>query len=356
MNALPTRIPDGTVIERRYEVRGLLGVGTQGVVYRVYDLNLRSEGAMKLLTGAPVGPIWQEAFLLRNLSGVYLLPVLDANLASGVPFIVTVIAEHGTVMDQLDDMLAIPTQEAIRWSRQASRALGRLHEAGLVHNDLKPDNLFLDAQKSVLVGDLGFAAKLDGNGLARALGCTPSTAAPEIARAALASPDGQVRPASARSDVYSLGATLYWLLAGFPPFDEATPLETLSAVCAGPPAQLRHVAPHVPPALSRVVEKAMAREPSGRFESMSELDHALGLKNLVERSWSRIAPHSGHHMCYLGEKGKSVLSVCVETEEGGAHHQVSVRYLPSGRRKGTSHSFTTRQLPTELRKVFKQNP
>ncbi|MFF2389382.1 serine/threonine-protein kinase [Agromyces sp. NPDC058104] len=350
-------LPPGFRIERRYEVQRLLGSGRQGFVYAVLDHHLREPAALKLLpTSAEGVGVWKEAVLLKRVSGHYLLPVLNADLASGVPYIVTSIAEHGTIADQIVPAVGTGVSDARSWARHASRGLARMHDLELIHNDVKPANLFLDGARAVQVGDLGFARRLYSDGTAGVTGCAPGTTAPEVAAHALglwsAAND---RPASVVSDVYSLGATLYWMLAGEAPYYGGSPEQVLTGVVAGPPPRLRDVAPHVPVKLARIVETAMARDPAKRFASMAELDAALGYKGGKDAVWSRRSPHSGHQTCFATEAGKLELEACVETVPGSVANSITVRHAKSGRRKGEAVTCKPNELPVRLRAVFRQH-
>lgn len=350
-------LPPGFRLEARYEVQRLLGRGRQGYVYEVFDHNLREPAALKLMsTASQSGPIWKEAVLLRRISGPYLLPVFNADLASGVPYIVTSIAEHGTIADQIVPGVGAGTSEARLWARHAARGLARMHDLDLIHNDVKPGNLFLDGTREALVGDLGFARRLYDDGTAGVTGCTPETTAPEVAvhlLGLLPAPDD--RPASVLSDVYSLGASLYWMLAGAAPYYGGSPEQVLTDVVAGPPPRLRVVAPHVPGKLATVVETAMARDPAERFASMADLDAALGYKGGKDAVWGRRPAHPGHLTCFATESGKLQLEVCVAGVPGGVGHSITVHHAKSGRRKGEVVMCKPSDLAVRLRAVFRHH-
>lgn len=129
MDETPGTQPRGpVVINGRYEVLRPLGSGGQGEVVLVLDHNTSQVGALKFLhpTGRP--DVWHEAQVLAHLEGEYLLPVRNADFASGVPFIVTEVAEHGDTEHALTGGVGLPVATAVKWVRHASRGIARLHD------------------------------------------------------------------------------------------------------------------------------------------------------------------------------------------------------------------------------------
>lgn len=351
-------LPNGFVIEGRYEVTGYLGSGGQGDVYRVHDHFTNQDSALKLLK--PTLEVWHEAKVLVHVAGQYLLPVRNADIASGVAYVVTEIATHGTAQDRLAAGVGVPTATAVRWIRHASRGVSRLIDKGLLHNDIKPANLFLDDREDVVLGDVGFATSLDVTGHAECHGGTPATTPPEVASFALAAMAGQPvsdRPCTVRSDVYGLAATAYWLLAGIPPYAGHSMDDVLSAVLAGPPRDLHDIAPHIPPGVRDVIRKGMAPDPNDRFTSPSELDNALGRLPTPERTWTRVVAHEGHDVCFEGMKGTSHLDVCAVPTGVRQKRQIQVTHHGTGRRVSAASwvSCTPAELPRRLRATFRQH-
>lgn len=158
-----------------------------------------------------------------------------------------------------------------------------------------------------------------------------------------------------RSDVFSLGVTLYWMLTGVKPFTGGSPTEILEAVHMCAPAALRDLAPHVPAKLARIVVKAMAPDPADRHDSMATLDAALGFRTDDARSWDRIAAHPGHAVCFVGSLGRSQLDVCVTPATGGKELEISVRHSRSKRQKASQVLCSARELPARLRATFRQH-
>jgi eukaryotic-like serine/threonine-protein kinase len=330
---------------------GPLGQGTQGATYRVFDLHQQEVVALKLLVGTlNVGP-WHEAAILTRLRDERILPVRNADFASGIPYVVTELAHHGTIQDKINARrtTGLDPATALRWIRQACQATARTHDAGLLHTDIKPENLFVDEHQDVRLGDYGLASLIDAAGQGHCSG-TPATMAPEVAQAML---NQQTQGTSRRSDVYSLGATLYWMLSGQPAFQAAPGAVDLAAIAANSPRKLRDLAPHVPQALSQKVEKAMASDPAARHASPGELAAVLGSIPAPSRAWVRSDEHPGHLGCWRGVSGKSAI-VLVCAVVAGNKVETSAVKLPRQRKiRGTSMSVTKAQLPAALRKVFR---
>lgn len=354
LNALPV----GIFINSRYEVLSGLGSGASGVVYEVRDHNTGQISALKfLLTYSPTSP-WTEAQTLIGLEGEFILPVRNADHASGVPFIVTEVARNGTATKALAPGIGLPVEQAVRWVRQACRGVARIHDTGLVHNDIKPENLFISDDGDALVGDLGLASLRDHTGHG-SFGGTPSTMAPEVALIGATVPQRDWRmhrPTSIASDVYSLGATLYWLLSGNPPHHHPTnPIAAMASVVAAPPPDLLTVAPHVPRVLRDIVKTAMARNPIDRYGSASAFDTALGNRSKQRRIWTRTLPHAGHVMCFAGTGHGSDLLVCAVHIGPRTRHEIQITHASSGRRVKPWPKVTSAELPGALRRAFRQH-
>jgi serine/threonine-protein kinase len=323
------------LIANRYAVQRRLGVGGQGEVYEVIDTYEGDIVALKLLTLIGAAGPWLEAQFLRRLTDPHVLPIRNADLASGRPYIVTELATHGSV----DGIVAaagecgLDVDDAVRLVRHACHGVARGHDLRLLHNDLKPANLFLNAQRECLVGDFGFASLLPaGATTTMPAGATAETAAPEVA-AGWSAPT----TASIQSDVYSLGATAFWMLAGRSPLD-LTGLPDIAAkmavVAVEVPPRLRDVAPHVPHYVAAAIERAMAWSPADRFLSVTDFAAALGQRPRVARHWKRTDEHSAHIACWRGEPqgGGSTYVLCLEQGARSTQAVINTQHATSGRR------------------------
>lgn len=324
------------VIAGRYVVQRQLGVGGQGEVYEVLDSHENSVVALKLLTLLVPGGHWQEAQILRRLSDPHILPIRNADLASGRPYVVTELATHGTLNDQLSTTGAcgLLVDDVVRLMRQACHGVARAHDLRLVHNDIKPANLFLNAEGECMVGDFGFAAAVPSSAAAAMPpGASPETAAPEIAASWLT----PALTASFASDTYALGATAFWLLAARPTHDFSGATDAsakMSIVATTPTPRLRDLAPHVPQYVATAIERAIAPVPGDRFLTVTDFAAALGARPAVARRWRRTDEHSGHLGCWRGEPDSagSTYVLCLEQGVRPAQAVITTRHASSGHR------------------------
>jgi len=153
----------GQMIGGRYEVKQVLKPGGQGELYVVLDHHEQAIGVLKLIdTTLLPGGIWDEARVLRHLADDHILQIRNADVTAGQPFIVTALAEHGTLDTALaaTSGLGLPVDNVVTWMRQACIGVARAHDASLVHSDIKPGNLFLNRNGECLVGDFGLASLL----------------------------------------------------------------------------------------------------------------------------------------------------------------------------------------------------
>jgi serine/threonine protein kinase len=325
------------LIANRYAVQRQLGTGGQGDVYEALDTHEGDLVAIKLLTRIGHAGPWVEAQILRRLTDSHILPIRNADVASGRPYLVTDVATHGTLEDALATAGAcgLDVDDVVRLMRQGCHGIARGHDLGLLHNDIKPGNLFLNAEGECLVGDFGLASLIPPGAASVAPGgATPETVAPEVAAGWL-TPGAPT--ASVKSDVYSLGATAFWLLTGKPPVDVSAAPDTAAAmamVATQPPPRLRDVAPHVPNYVAVAVERAIARAAGDRFSSVTDFAAALGKRPAVTRRWRRTDEHHGHIACWRGEPaaGGSTYVMCLEQGPRSTQAIITTRHLTSGKR------------------------
>jgi serine/threonine-protein kinase len=337
-------IAPGTWIAGRYRIDDFLGAGSFGEVYRVWDDHQQQTVALKILDPAHTGPWpWNEASQLTRLRSDYILPIWNADVVGGFPFVVTDVATAGSVGDLLVADRISP-RRATEIVRHAARGVVRAHDDQIVHRDVKPDNLFMSGDGRTMVGDFGLAYPLDASGLAPCAG-TPITQAPEVLAGG---------PTSKASDVYALGATLYACLAGEFPYEKEAhgDLVKLKAlVAAGPPRSIRELVPSVSRSLGAVVDHAMSRDPAMR-PTAAELDAALG-RVRFKMDWQPVS-HPGHESCWEAPARSTVVQVCVTSSK--TRFDVVTSHRSSGRhlRSLCSNAVSRAALPGRLRRIFER--
>jgi serine/threonine-protein kinase len=271
----------GEVLGGAYCVVSVLGEGGMGRVYTAEHVRLPRRYAVKILAShlarhaEAIGRFEREAQAAARIVHPNVLDVVDVVRATdGRPCIIAELLEGEELGILLDRVGKLGVDESVEICRQASRGLAAAHAAGIVHRDLKPSNLFIckevDGSPRVKLLDFGVAKMGDGASLTKTgtVVGTPAFMAPEQARG-LPDVDG-------RADVYSLGAVLYSLVTGRPPFDFEDPASILMAVVNDEPVPMRRIDPSIPPMLEQVVMAAMAKDPARRIASAAELDARLG--------------------------------------------------------------------------------
>jgi serine/threonine-protein kinase len=274
----------GQVLADSYEVTRLLGEGGMGRVYEARHTRLRGKRfAVKFLypdlarQPEVVTRFQREAEAASAIAHPNVVEVLDVNVTpEGQPYIVAELLQGEELGEYLERARKLPVADAVRVVRQICKALGAAHESGVIHRDVKPENVFLTGDVSrlenstVKVIDFGISkvAQAGGEALTKTgvvMG-TPDYMAPEQARG---------DRVDARADVYAVGAILYRVLTGKKPFEGLDAMATLTAVLVQEPGRPTLVNPDVPLALELVIQRAMAKDPKDRYPSMHELDREL---------------------------------------------------------------------------------
>jgi serine/threonine protein kinase len=261
----------GELISERYELEELVGTGGMSSVYRAYDKLLERHVALKVLheqfttDGDHVERFRREARSVAQLSHPNIVTVIDRGEQDGKQFIVFEYCDGENLKALVEREGPLPEREAVEIVRQVARALGFAHEHGIVHRDVKPQNVLLNGDGETKVTDFGIARSQEVHGGLTQTGTVMGTSdyiSPEQARG------GRVTP---ESDVYSLGAVLYELLTGEVPFPGDNFVAVAMRHINEPAPSVLTKRPDVSPCLDAAVRRAMAKDPRDRFGSMEEL-------------------------------------------------------------------------------------
>jgi hypothetical protein len=259
-----------------FEIEGVLGRGGMGVIYRARQLAVNRPVALKMiLAGAYAGTqerarLRTEAEAIARLRHPNIVEIYTLGEHDGLPYLALEFAEGGSLAQRLSGT-PLPSGEAARLVETLARAIHAAHQHGVVHRDLKPANVLLTADGTPKVADFGLARCLDAGSGPTPVGAvlgTPGYMAPEQA----AGKPGSVGPAT---DVYALGAILYELLAGRPPFRGETPLETIRQVVRDEPVPPRRLSRRVPRDLEAVCLRCLRKEPAERYATAEALAEEL---------------------------------------------------------------------------------
>jgi uncharacterized protein (TIGR03067 family) len=289
---MPSAVPPELAGHSRYRIVELLGRGGMGQVYKAEHQLMERVVALKVIShsltdnAAMVERFRREVKAAARLTHPNIVTAYDAEQSGDSHFLVMEFVDGIS----LDRLLAregpLPVARACEYARQAALGLQHAFECGMVHRDIKPQNLMLTPQGQIKVLDFGLArfamenlpagafTQEPGDGrtsesltqVGTVMG-TPDYIAPEQARDAHA--------ADIRADIYSLGCTLYDLLAGQPPFPEGTAVQKVLAHAERAPRPLTELRKNVPPRLARVVARMMAKEPAQRYPTPADVAEAL---------------------------------------------------------------------------------
>ena len=260
----------------RYEVQGELGAGGMATVYRAVDLKHQRDVAIKVLHPELGAALGSERFLSEirttaRLQHPHILPLLDSGEADGLLYYVMPLVTGETLRHRLERERQLPIDDAISIAREVADALGYAHGLGVIHRDVKPENILL-RNGHALVADFGIALAVQTAGGARvtqtglSLG-TPQYMSPEQAM-------GE-RTLDGRSDLYALGAVTYEMLAGEPPFSGPNVQAIVARLLAEEPRSLSVQRRAVPAGVENAVMRALEKLPADRYSTAAEFAAAL---------------------------------------------------------------------------------
>jgi tetratricopeptide (TPR) repeat protein/tRNA A-37 threonylcarbamoyl transferase component Bud32 len=275
-----------------YEILEVLGRGGMGIVYKARHHRLQRLVALKMiLAGAHAGPrelarFRTEAEAVARLQHPNIVQIYEVGEQHGLPYCALEFVDGGSLARKLAGT-PLPPRQAARLAATLAEAMHAGHQRGVVHRDLKPDNVLLTADGTPKVTDFGLAKKLDADADQTASGAivgTPSYMAPEQAR-------GRGKEVGPAADVYALGALLYEALTGRAPFKAATLLETMLQAIHEEPVPPRRFQPAVPMELETICLKCLAKDPAHRYASAlalaEDLKRFLGGEPIQARPSSR---------------------------------------------------------------------
>jgi tetratricopeptide (TPR) repeat protein len=264
----------GSVLGDRYEILKLLGEGGMGAVYKARDTELDRFVALKVIRPELAGNasilqrFKQELILARKITHRNIIRIFDLGVADGLRFITMEFVEGQDLASRIEERQKYTPEEAVKILRQVCAALEAAHAEGVVHRDLKPQNIMLDASGRVCVMDFGLARSMEATGMTQAgtvMG-TPAYMSPEQAKGV---------PADERSDLYSLAIIFYQMLTGEVPFKADTAFASMLLRTQGPPPPPILREPTIPEALNDLILKALAVDPQDRYQSAALMGQDL---------------------------------------------------------------------------------
>ncbi len=266
------RFLPGAVVAGRYRILGMLGKGGMGEVYRATDLALAQSVALKFLhaDGAD-NQRWLERFhaevrIARQISHPNVCRVYDIGEADGVPFLSMEYLDGDDVATLLVGIGKLPYDKALDASRKICAGLAAAHDKGVIHRDLKPQNIMMTRRGEILITDFGLAAVADTLRGAEARNGTPAYMSPEQLRGA---------EVTAKSDIYALGLVMYELFTGRKPFEAKSIPELISLQESQSPASMKTYASEIDPAVEGIIRKCLHPDPAMRPASALAVAAAL---------------------------------------------------------------------------------
>jgi serine/threonine protein kinase len=274
----------GYTLGGRYKVEEILGQGGMSAVYKAYDPNLKRVVAIKVihthLADNPkfISRFEEEATAVAQLRHPNIVQVFDFNHDGDLYYMVQEFVPGETLQEHLRRLnktgRGMPLPEAIQYTINICDAANYAHQRGMIHRDIKPANIMLDTHGQAILMDFGIV-KIVGGQQHTATGAVVGTAlyiSPEMIRGEV--PDS-------RSDLYSLGVTLFEMVSGRPPYEADSAMTLMMMHLNDPVPDLRGLRPAVPDELVGVIERSLAKEPDSRYKSMAEM--ATALKEVLDQ-------------------------------------------------------------------------
>ena len=263
-------------ISDRYTTEGELGRGGMATVYLAQDRKHGRKVAVKVLQSALAAALGPERFLREiqiaaRLSHPHILPLIDSGESQGLLYYVTPHIPQGSLRQRLEAQGRLSPADAIRIAREIGAALDYAHREGIVHRDVKPENI-LFADDHAVLADFGIARACRGVSATVVTGAGMALGTPEYMSPEQAAGEQELTGAS---DLYSLACVVYEMLAGEPPIQGDGPRATMAKQVTETPRPLRVLRPDVSPPVARALARALAKDPADRFATVAEFAEAL---------------------------------------------------------------------------------
>lgn len=262
-----------------YMIQDNLGKGGMGIVYLAENIETHNKYAIKIIRSSKqdeigvVARFHKEKHVLEKLKSPYIIQYYDAGCYNGLDYIVLEYFGTGSLGDYLQEHTKMSLYLSLKVIMRVLDAMEVAHESGVIHRDIKPDNILIDASFDVRITDFGLMKNLETSrtGASTVSGVTlgtPSYMAPEQIKTAKA--------VTAQTDVYGVAATLYHMLCGRPPYEGSGAIEIIMKVGVLPIHPLQKYEPDLPPALCEIIHKALSFELEDRYSSALQFKDLLG--------------------------------------------------------------------------------
>ncbi|HJZ10629.1 MAG TPA: serine/threonine-protein kinase, partial [Acidobacteriota bacterium] len=263
----------GSLFAKRYEIIKKIGRGGMGVVYQATDTFLDIAVALKTMNPAisderTLNRLKREVILARKISHPNVCRIYDIGESEGITYVSMELLEGHPLADILLKEGAMPIPDALLIVRQVLDAMEAAHVAGILHRDMKPQNIIIDPKGRAHIMDFGIATSADVSRLTQTGGLigTPRYMSPEQFSGA---------KVDQRADIYSIGIILFEMLTGSLPYEANTPASVMYAHLNFPPKRPTQLISDLPLALENVILKSLEKDPAGRFQSVMEFRNAL---------------------------------------------------------------------------------
>lgn len=259
----------------KYDVERVLGSGGMGVVFKAFDQDLNRPVAIKVLArhlahnGSAKQRFTREAKAVAAVVNPHVVSIYNVDTSEAAPFLVMQYVGGESLQTRVDREGPLDAIELLRIATHAATGIEAAHEQGVVHRDIKPGNILLEQGAAhALVTDFGLAQTLDDASLTQSgiIAGTPHYMSPEQA---------QGHQTDARSDLYSLGAVMYFMATGRPPFRAEKPMGVLHRICKDTQTPVWQINSNIPLQVNDIIDRLLRKKPTQRFDSATDLRIAL---------------------------------------------------------------------------------